>query len=96
MEHTFSDRLLHVPLFQGFSRLDFLDIVAQTPFDFRTLNPREVLFHQDSECRSLCIALGGEVQAVAESPDHSTGKYEGEELPYIRGGTENTVECSPL
>lgn len=71
MEHSFSDRLLHVPLFQGFSRLDFLDIVAQTPFDFRTLNPREVLFHQDSECRSLCIALGGELQAVGESPDHS-------------------------
>ncbi|MGM9688032.1 MAG: Crp/Fnr family transcriptional regulator [Alloprevotella sp.] len=83
MEHSFSNRLLYVPLFQGFSRLDFLDIVAQTPFDFRTLSPREVLFHQDSECRSLCIVLGGELQAVGESPDHSYKLAETLQAPWV-------------
>lgn len=70
MEHSFSNRLLPISLFQGFSRLDFLDIVEQTPFDFKTLKPRELLFHQDDVCYALCMVLGGELMCEAESPDH--------------------------
>lgn len=70
MDHSFSNLLLRVPLFQGFSRLDFLDIVAQTPFDFQTLKPHDVLFHSGDESRTLCMALGGEMELEADSPDH--------------------------
>lgn len=71
MDHSFSARLLLVPLFQGFSRLDFLDIVEKTPFDFKTFRPGQALVHQEEESRSLCMLLGGEVEFTAESPDHT-------------------------
>lgn len=71
MNHAFSDRLLLVPLFNGFSRLDFLDIVEKTPFDFRTVQPGKVLVEQNEECSSLCLLMGGEAVLEAESPDHT-------------------------
>ena len=37
MNHDFSNRLLLLPLFQGFSRLDFLDMAAKVPLDVRSL-----------------------------------------------------------
>ena len=67
----FSNRLLHVPLFQGFSRLDFLDIVEKIPFDFRTLQPRQYLVKQGDECHGLCVLLSGEVETECESADHT-------------------------
>ena len=65
----FSNRLLHVPLFQGFSRLDFLDIVAKIPFDFKTLRPNEYVVKQGEECLGLCVVLSGEVETECMSPD---------------------------
>lgn len=69
MEHSFSSRLLLVPLFQGFSRLDFLDIVEKTPFDFLTLPPGKSLVEQGEDCRSLTILMGGSVCVETLSPD---------------------------
>lgn len=71
MDHSFSNRLLLVPLFQGFSRLDFLDIVEKTPFDFRTFKSGQPVITQDSESHSLYIILKGEVLCITDSPDHS-------------------------
>lgn len=71
MDHAFSNRLLHVPLFHGFSRLDFLDIVEKTPFDFRTVQTGKILVRQNEECRSLCLLMGGEAMLETESPDHT-------------------------
>lgn len=59
MDHSFSNKLLLIPLFQGFSRLDFLDIVAQTPFDFRTFPAGATLMEQGQESRNLGLLLGG-------------------------------------
>ncbi len=83
MDHSFSNLLLRVPLFQGFSRLDFLDIVAQTPFDFQTLKPREVLFRQGDESRTLCMVLGGEMEMEAESPSHNYRLVEYALAPWV-------------
>lgn len=69
MDYSFSNKLLLLPLFQGFSRLDFLDIVEKTPFDFRTLQSGKYLIKQNDECKSLCILIGGEVIFETESPD---------------------------
>lgn len=71
MDHSFSNRLLLVPLFNGFSRLDFLDIVEKTPFDFRTFTKDCVILKQNEISRSLFILLSGEVIAHRDSPDHT-------------------------
>lgn len=83
MEHAFSTRLLHISLFTGFSRLDFIDIVGQTPFDFRTFRPGQVLVKQDAESQSLCLLLSGEVESEVDSPDHSYRLKERLSAPWI-------------
>ena len=69
MEPSFSARLLLHPLFQGFSRLDFLDIVGATPFDFRSFSPKATLVHQGEPCVRLHLLLRGTVEIVRESPN---------------------------
>lgn len=83
MEHAFSNRLLLLPLFQGFSRLDFLDIVEKTPFDFRSLRPRDILVRQGEESTALCILLGGEVESEVDSPEHSYRLTEEMKAPWM-------------
>ncbi len=78
----FSSRLLLTPLFQGFSRLDFLDIVEKTALDIRTYPDRAVLWRQGDECRAVCMLLGGEVVCEAESPEHSYVLSERVRAPY--------------
>ena len=73
MDHSFSNKLLLIPLFQGFSRLDFLDIVAQTPFDFRTYPAGATLMEQGQESRHLGLLLGGEAWFCERS---AKGNYE--------------------
>lgn len=68
MDHSFSNRLLIVPLFQGFSRLDFLDIVEKIPLGFKTYKPGSTIVAQEEESRSLCILLSGEAEAEVVSP----------------------------
>lgn len=69
MDTSFSNRLFLLPLFQGFSRLDFLDIVEKTPFFFKTLQPGAVLFRQGDTCESLCLVLRGEIETDVKSLD---------------------------
>lgn len=83
MEHAFSNRLLLLPLFQGFSRLDFLDIVEKTPFDFRSLRPRDILVRQGEENTALCILLGGRIESEIESPEHSYRLIEEMQAPWV-------------
>lgn len=68
MDHSFSNQLLVVPLFQGFSRLDFLDIVEKIPLGFKTFRPGDTIVRQGEECQSLCILLSGEAEAECTSP----------------------------
>lgn len=69
MDTSFSNRLFLLPLFQGFSRLDFLDIVEKTPFAFKTLSPGEILVRQDENCDSLCMILRGDIETDVTSLD---------------------------
>lgn len=68
MDHSFSNRLLIVPLFQGFSRLDFLDIVEKIPLGFKTYKSGSTIVAQEEESHSLCILLSGEAEAEVVSP----------------------------
>lgn len=68
MDHSFSNQLLVVPLFQGFSRLDFLDIVEKIPLGFKTYLSGETIVKQGEECQSLCILLCGKTEVESISP----------------------------
>lgn len=83
MDHAFSDRLLLLPLFQGFSRLDFLDIVGKTAFDFQTLAPGHLLVRQGDECEGLCIVMNGDVTLETCSPDQTYRFEEELKAPYV-------------
>lgn len=71
MEHSFSNKLLLNPLFQGFSRLDFLDIVEKIPFDFHTFKPGETIVRQEQPCSSLVLLLGGSAWVGQEDATHT-------------------------
>lgn len=68
LEHSFSDRLLRHPLFIGFSRLDFLDIVGVTPFDFKTYAQGHYIVRQYDPCEKVCLLLSGLVSIECEDP----------------------------
>ena len=83
MNHSFSNRLFLVPLFQGFSRLDFLDIVGKTRFDFHTLPNRATVVRQGDECLELTIILGGQCRTVYHEPSGLFTLEEMEEAPLV-------------
>ncbi len=83
MVNTFSGKLLKVSLFQGFSRLDFLDIVEHTPLDFHTFKPRAMMIERDTEVEHLCLVLEGEVEIEMESPEHTYLYRERLHAPFV-------------
>lgn len=70
MDHSFSDKLLLIPLFQGFSRLDFLDVVEKVPFEFRSFKAGTTLLEQDQESRRLVMILNGTILCRQADPRH--------------------------
>ena len=79
----FSNRLLLLPLFQGFSRLDFIDIVEKTPFDFRTISPKGIVVSQGTTCKCLCMVLNGKMSVETDSPEHTYRLTESVSAPHI-------------
>ncbi len=70
MDHSFSDKLLLVPLFQGFSRLDFLDVVEKVPLEFRSFKAGTTLIEQDQVSSRLVMILDGTVRCRQTDPRH--------------------------
>ena len=71
MNHDFSNRLLLLPLFQGFSRLDFLDMAAKVPLDVRSLPAGSDIVIAGETSDALVCLLEGEAIATAAAPDGS-------------------------
>ena len=71
MNHDFSNRLLLLPLFQGFSRLDFLDMAAKVPLDVRSLPAGSDIVTAGETSDALVCLLEGEAIATAAAPDGS-------------------------
>ena len=79
----FSSKLLLVPLFQGFSRLDFIDIVGKVPFDFKPFKPNESIVRQGEACQSLYILIDGEVQVITENAEQTYRLTEQLRAPWV-------------
>lgn len=83
MDHSFSDKLLLIPLFQGFSRLDFLDVVEKVPFEFRSFKAGATLVEQEQESRQLVMILNGTVHCRQTDARHTYEFSERLSAPFI-------------
>lgn len=83
MDHSFSNRLLLTPLFQGFSRLDFLDIVEKTPLEFQTFQPGDIIIRQEQPCQNLGLLLGGNAWFMQSDPEQTYRYAELIPAPFI-------------
>lgn len=83
MAINFSDRLLLLPFFEGFSRLDVMDMVEKTPFSFLTIKPGEVFAKQDEECFNLAFLLQGKAKASLKNEAHAFEFTETIQAPWV-------------
>lgn len=71
MESNFFQRLVNIPLFQGISRDDFMNIATKIHFDFRTFQPGEVIVRADEACDNLICVITGVISKDMRSDDGS-------------------------
>ena len=83
MATNFSDRLLLLPLFEGFSRLDVMDMVEKTPFSFLTIKPGEVFVKQDDECFNLAFVLQGKAKVSLKNEARAYEFIETVQAPWV-------------
>lgn len=67
METRFFDRLVTIPLFQGLSNDDFMNIASRVHFDFRTLSPGSTIIEAGSACEHLICSINGEISKELRS-----------------------------
>lgn len=72
METNFFQRLVNIPLFQGISRDDFINIASKIHFDFKVYNPGETIVCADDRCEQLVCIISGSVAKEMRSDD---GRY---------------------
>ena len=77
------DNILLLPLFQGLSREDFLDIAGSIRLAFHRIESRQTLFEQDEVCRRLCFVLKGHIQVTTSSDDHTYAITEWYDRPVV-------------
>lgn len=61
------ERLLGLPLLQGLSQRDLLDIAGRARFNFSKLEARHRLVRQDARANRLCFVLDGKIIAERRS-----------------------------
>lgn len=64
-------RLISLPLFQGLTREDALDIAGKARFDFRRAQDGERIVAEGSECRELIFIIAGTLRYSERSTDGS-------------------------
>lgn len=69
METNFFQRLINIPLFQGISRDDFLNIASKIHFDFHSYGPGVTLVRSDENCSSLVCVISGVIVKETRSND---------------------------
>lgn len=71
MESHFFQRLVSIPLFQGISRDDFINIASKVHFDFSTYKPGETITNAGDSCTNLVCVITGSVMQELRSDDGS-------------------------
>ncbi len=71
MEKDIHKRLLLLPLFQGLSRTDLLEIVEHVPFHFHKESEGMSIIEAGDICQSLIFLMQGTLHTCRESDDHT-------------------------
>lgn len=71
MESHFFQRLVNIPIFQGISRDDFINIASKVHFDFRSYKPGETIAYADEACSSLICVISGSIEQIMRAEDGS-------------------------
>lgn len=71
MQDSFLIRLQSLPLFQGMSVYDLMEICENIPFDFRKLPDGKIFIEQDSSCDRLVFVTEGPYSICHESDDRN-------------------------
>lgn len=78
-----SPSLLLLPLLQGLSRKEFLQIAGRVRFNFRSCKRGETIVREDQPCRSLLIVTSGELCATRRSDGGDYVLQEWMPAPYV-------------
>ncbi len=76
-------KLLELPLFQGISYSEFLEIADRVRLGYSKRKKNAVIVEQDSPCHSLFFVMKGNVAARRESDDHSFALVEDVACPAV-------------
>ena len=82
-EENFFDRLLLLPLFQGMSRADFLEVAERVKLNFQQRSKGNVLVEQDDLCTGLYFVLKGEVEVRKVSDQKDSELVEWVNMPMV-------------
>lgn len=71
MQSEYFQRLISLPLFQGLTREDALNMAGQAHFDFRRPHHATRLAREGDECRALIFVIQGQIRMQEQAADGS-------------------------
>ena len=77
------DKLREIPLFQGLTSDNLMQIIGQTKFSFKKFGKNEIIKKEGEKCNNIAILLSGDVKVVAHADDHSYSIEEHIKAPCI-------------
>lgn len=77
------DKLREIPLFQGLTSDNLMQIIGQTKFSLKKFGKNEIIKKEGEKCNNIAILLSGDVKVVAHADDHSYSIEEHIKAPCI-------------
>ena len=77
------DKLREIPLFQGLTSDNLMQIIGQTKFSFKKFGKNDIIKKEGEKCDNVAILLSGDVKTIAYADDHGYSIEEYIKAPYI-------------
>ena len=76
------DSLQSLPLFQGLTSDNLLQIIGQTKFTFRKIAAGDIIKKEGEQCNRLALIVNGQAKSIAYADDHGYSIEENVAAPY--------------
>lgn len=77
------EKLQTMPLFQGMTRDNLMQIIGQTKFRFETFAPMSIVRGEGTSCDGITMLISGRAVSKAYADDHGYSVEENIEAPYV-------------